>query len=215
MNLSNTLLFRGLEDTEITSLLNCLDATERSYKKSEVILSEGSITENIGILLSGMAVILCNDIWGNTSILGNVAPGSVFAEVYACVPGQPMLVSVSAVEDTSVLFVNVGHVLATCTNSCPFHTRLVQNLLTICAHKSLRLSQRILHTTSKSIRGRLMSYFSECAKLSGSNSFLIPYNRQQLADYLNVDRSAMCNELSKMQKDGVIEYERNRILLKA
>ena len=200
MNLSNTLLFRGLEDTEITSLLNCLDATERSYKKSEVILSE---------------VIFCNDIWGNTSILGNVAPGSVFAEVYACVPGQPMLVSVSAVEDTSVLFVNVGHVLATCTNSCPFHTRLVQNLLTICAHKSLRLSQRILHTTSKSIRGRLMSYFSECAKLSGSNSFLIPYNRQQLADYLNVDRSAMCNELSKMQKDGVIEYERNRILLKA
>ena len=110
---------------------------------------------------------------------------------------------------------NVGHVLATCTNSCPFHTRLVQNLLTICAHKSLRLSQRILHTTSKSIRGRLMSYFSECAKRSGSNSFLIPYNRQQLADYLNVDRSAMCNELSKMQKDGVIEYERNRILLKA
>ena len=192
MNLSNTLLFRGLEDTEITSLLNCLDATERSYKKSEVILSEGSITENIGIVLSGMAVIFCNDIWGNTSILGNVAPGSVFAEVYACVPGQPMLVSVSAVEDTSVLFVNVGHVLATCTNSCP-----------------------ILHTTSKSIRGRLMSYFSECAKLSGSNSFLIPYNRQQLADYLNVDRSAMCNELSKMQKDGVIEYERNRILLKA
>ena len=162
-----------------------------------------------------MAVIFCNDIWGNTSILGNVAPGSVFAEVYACVPGQPMLVSVSAVEDTSVLFMNVGHVLATCTNSCPFHTRLVQNLLTICAHKSLRLSQRILHTTSKSIRGRLMSYFSECAKLSGSNSFLIPYNRQQLADYLNVDRSAMCNELSKMQKDGVIEYERNRILLKA
>ena len=99
MNLSNTLLFRGLEDTEITSLLNCLDATERSYKKSEVILSEGSITENIGIVLSGMAVIFCNDIWGNTSILGNVVPGSVFAEVYACVPGQPMLVSVSAVED--------------------------------------------------------------------------------------------------------------------
>ena len=161
MNLSNTLLFRGLEDTEITSLLNCLDATERSYKKSEVILSEGSITENIGIVLSGMAVIFCNDIWGNTSILGNVAPGSVFAEVYACIPGQPMLVTVSAVEDTSVLFMNVGRVLTTCTNACPFHTNLARNLLTVCAHKSLQLSQRILHTSSKSIRGRLMSYFSE------------------------------------------------------
>ena len=215
MNLINSQLFRGLDEAEITSLLGCLNAVERSFQKGEVILSEGSITENIGILLSGMAVISCNDIWGNTSILGNVAPGSVFAEVYACIPGQPTLVSVSAVEDTSVLFMNVGRVLAVCTNACPFHTRLVRNLLTVCAHKSLQLSQRIQHTSSKFIRGRLMSYFSECAKRAGSNSFLIPYNRQQLADYLNVDRSTMCNELSKMQKDGIIEYERNRILLKA
>ena len=215
MNLINSQLFRGLDEAEITSLLGYLNAVERSFQKGEVILSEGSITDNIGIVLSGMAVISCNDIWGNTSILGNVAPGSVFAEVYACIPGQPMLVTVSAVEDTSVLFMNVGRVLATCTNACPFHTRLVRNLLTVCAHKSLQLSQRIQHTSSKFIRGRLMSYFSECAKRAGSNSFLIPYNRQQLADYLNVDRSTMCNELSKMQKDGIIEYERNRILLKA
>ena len=214
MNLSNTQLFRGLEEAEITSLLGCLNATTRSFQKGEVILSEGNITENIGILLSGLAVISCNDIWGNTSILGHVAPGSVFAEVYACIPGEPMLVTVSAAEDTSILFMNVGRVLATCTNACPFHTRLVRNLLTVCAHRNLQLSQRIQHTSSKSIRGRLMSYFSECAKHSRSSSFLIPYNRQQLADYLNVDRSTMCNELSKMQKDGIIEYERNRIFLK-
>lgn len=214
MNLSNTQLFRGLEEAEITSLLGCLNATTRSFQKGEVILSEGNITENIGILLSGLAVISCNDIWGNTSILGHVAPGSVFAEVYACIPGEPMLVTVSAAEDTSILFMNVGRVLATCTNACPFHTRLVRNLLTVCAHRNLQLSQRIQHTSSKSIRRRLMSYFSECAKRAGSNSFLIPYNRQQLADYLNVDRSTMCNELSKMQKDGIIEYSKNQFLLK-
>lgn len=214
MDLANTQLFRGLEKSEITTLLDCLNAAERNFRKGETILSEGSITENMGIVLSGLAVISSSDIWGNTSILGNAAPGSVFAEVYACIPGQPLLVTVSAAEDTSVLFLNAGSILATCTNACPFHTRLVRNLLTVCTHKSLQLSQRILHTSSKSIRGRLMSYFSECAKRTGSSSFLIPYNRQQLADYLNVDRSAMCNELSKMQKDGVIEYERNRILLK-
>ena len=162
-----------------------------------------------------MAVISCNDIWGNASVLGNVVPGSVFAEVYACIPGQPMLVTVSAVEETSVLFLKIGRVLSPCTNACQFHTKLVGNLLTICAHKSLLLSQRIQHTSSKSVRGRLMSYFSECARRSGSNSFMIPYNRQQLADYLNVDRSAMCNELSKMQKDGLIEYKKNQFLLKA
>ena len=214
MNLSNTQLFRGLEETEITALLHCLNAAERSYKKGQVILSEGSITENIGVVLYGRAMISCSDIWGNSSVLGNVAPGSVFAEVYACIPGQPMLVTVSAAEDTSVLFMNVGRVLTTCTNSCVFHTKLVQNLLTVCAYKSLQLSQRIQHTSSKSIRGRLMSYFSDCAKHFGSNSFFIPYNRQQLADYLNVDRSTMCNELSKMQKDGIIEYNKNQFFIK-
>ncbi len=169
---------------------------------------------SLKIVLSGMVMISCNDIWGNSSVLGNVAPGSVFGEVYACIPGQPMLVTVSAVEDTSVLFMNVGRVLTTCSKSCIFHTKLVQNLLTVCAYKSLQLSQRIQHTSSKSIRGRLMSYFSECVKQFGGNSFLIPYNRQQLADYLNVDRSTMCNELSKMQKDGLIEYNKNQFLLK-
>lgn len=215
MNLSDTRLFSGLKEEDIPSLLKCLHATEHNYKKGEVILSEGSTTEHIGIVLSGMAMISCSDVWGNNSILGNVVPGSVFAEVYACIPGQPMLVTVSAAEDTVILFLNVGRVLTTCTNACPFHARLARNLLTVCAHRSLLLSQRILHTSSKSIRGRLMSYFSECAKRSGSNSFTIPYNRQQLADYLNVDRSTMCSELSKMQKDNLIEYKKNHIVLKS
>lgn len=214
ISLSETQLFRGIEEQEIDSLLQCLAATKREYKKGEVILSEGTITESLGIVLSGMAIISCSDIWGNNSILGDIAPGAVFAEVYACIPGEPLRISVSAAEDTTVLFMNVGRVLSTCTNACPFHTKLVRNLLTVCAYKSLQLSQRILHTSSKSIRGRLMSYFSQCAKSSGSCSFQIPYNRQQLADYLGVDRSAMSNELSKMQKEGLIEYQRNQFLLK-
>lgn len=214
ISLSETQLFRGIEEQEIDSLLQCLAATKREYKKGEVILSEGTITESLGIVLSGMAIISCSDIWGNNSILGDIAPGAVFAEVYACIPGEPLRISVSAAEDTTVLFMNVGRVLSTCTNACPFHTKLLRNLLTVCAYKSLQLSQRILHTSSKSIRGRLMSYFSQCAKGSGSCSFQIPYNRQQLADYLGVDRSAMSNELSKMQKEGLIEYQRNQFLLK-
>lgn len=214
IQLSKIPIFQGIEEPEIASLLQCLQATERTYQKGETILSEGSITENMGIVLSGMALISCGDIWGNTSVLGHVTPGSVFAEVYACIPGEPLLITVSAAEDTTVLFMNVGRILSTCTNACPFHTRLARNLLTVCAHKSLQLSQRILHTSSKSIRGRLMSYFSQCAKQAGNSTFQIPYNRQQLADYLGVDRSAMCHELSKMQKEGLISYEKNRFLLK-
>lgn len=213
--LSNTQLFRGIEEEDIGSMLQCLAAKKRIYKKGETILAEGTVTENMGIVLSGMAIISCGDIWGNTSVLGNVAPGAVFGEVYASIPGEPLLISVGAAEDTEVLFLNIGRVLETCTSACSFHTRLVRNLLTVCAHKSLQLSQRILHTSSKSIRGRLMSYFSQCAKQEGSCSFEIPYNRQQLADYLGVDRSAMCNELSKMQKDGMLTYHRNSILLES
>ncbi len=213
IQLSKIPIFQGIEEPEIASLLQCLQATERTYQKGETILSEGSITENMGIVLSGMALISCGDIWGNTSVLGHVTPGSVFAEVYACIPGEPLLITVSAAEDTTVLFMNVGRILSTCTNACPFHTRLARNLLTVCAHKSLQLSQRILHTSSKSIRGRLMSYFSQCAKQAGNHIFHIPYNRQQLADYLGVDRSAMCHELSKMQKEGLISYEKNRFSL--
>lgn len=214
MILSDTLLFRGIREDEIPSLLQCLKSRQQAFKKGEIILAEGTVTKHIGIVLSGSAIMSCCDVWGDTSVLGYADTGSVFAEVYACIPGQPLLVTVSAAEDTTVLFINAGRILSSCSNACPFHAKLAQNLLTVCAKKSLQLSQKILHTNSKSVRGRLMSYFSECAKRSASGSFSISYNRQQLADYLCVDRSAMCHELSKMQKDGLIEYKKNRFFLK-
>ena len=213
INLANTQLFRGIDSADITPLLSCLGVIERHFKKGEVILAEGEPTEFMGVVLSGMALIEYCDVWGNRSILGNTAPGAVFAESYACIPGEPLQISVLAAEDTSVLFLNVGKVLTTCSNSCDFHTKLVRNLLTVCAGKSLELSRRILHGTSKSIRGRLLSYFSECVKKSGSYSFEIPYNREQLASYLGVDRSAMSNELSKMKKEGLIQYHKNHFTI--
>lgn len=213
INLANTQLFRGIDSADIAPLLSCLGVIERSFKKGEIILTEGEPTDQMGVVLSGMALIEHCDVWGNRILLGNAAPGAVFAESYACIPGEPLQISVLASEDTSVLFLNVGKVLTTCTNSCEFHTKLIRNLLTVCANKSLELSRRILHSTSKSIRGRLMSYFSECIKKSGSYSFEIPYNREQLASYLGVDRSAMSNELSKMKKEGLIQYRKNHFTI--
>ena len=213
INLTNTQLFRGIDSSDISPLLSCLGAIERKFKKGDLILTEGEPTDQMGVVLSGMALIEHCDVWGNRILLGNAAPGAVFAESYACIPGEPLQISVVASEDTSVLFLNVGKVLTTCTNSCEFHTKLVRNLLTVCAGKSLDLSRRILHSTSKSIRGRLMSYFSECIKKTGSYSFEIPYNREQLASYLGVDRSAMSNELSKMKKEGLIQYHKNHFTI--
>ena len=214
MKSSDIPLFQGIGEQETASLLDCLNAQKRSYRKGAVILSEGKATEHVGIVLDGMAMISYDDVWGNTSILGSISPGSTFAEAYACMPGQPLSVSVVAAEDTTVLFLNIRHITASCAGACPFHARLIRNLLSVCAEKNLQLSKRIQHTSSKTIRGRLMSYFSECARHSGRSSFLIPYNRQQLANYLGVDRSALCGELSKMRRDGLIAYDGNLISLR-
>ena len=214
IKLSQTPLFRGIEEQEITPLLGCLGAAEKNYMKGETILSEGETTEQMGVVLSGRVLIECRDVWGNNSILGSAGPGAVFGEAYACVPKEPLLISASAAEDTRVLFVSVGRMLSHCQGTCPYYTVLVSNLLTVCANRSLELSRRILHTTSKTIRGRLQSYFSQCVKQAGSFEFEVPFNRQQLADYLSVDRSAMCAELSKMQKDGLIRYEKNHFAVR-
>lgn len=111
--------------------------------------------------------------------------------------------------ETEVLFLNAARLLQTCPNSCVHHNRLIKNLLQISAQKNLTLSRRMLHTSSKFIRGRLLSYFSQERLRHGSLQFTIPFNRQQLADYLGVDRSALSNELSKMRRDGILIYEKN------
>ncbi len=208
LELTASPLFQGLSSEEVHSLRNCLGGVEREYQKGTYIFSEGSVIDQLGMVLEGQALIQHSDIWGINSILGIAGAGSVFGEAYACCPGEPLQISVVAADYTRVLFLNVNRVLTTCPSSCQFHTRLIRNLLAVSAQKNLELSRRMLHTTSKTIRGRLLSYFSACAKSAQSSSFNLPYNRQQLADYLGVDRSAMCSELSKMQRDGLIRYDR-------
>lgn len=213
MDLTQTSLFSGISQADLSNLLSCLAAVERRYSKGAVILAEGEPTQWMGLVLEGRAIISCADVWGKSSILGFAEPGAVFGEAYACVPGEALLISVCAAEETRVLFLNVGKLLTVCGNACPFHARLIRNLLSISAGKNLQLSRRIFHTTPKSIRGRLQSYFSECAKKSGSLTFKLPFNRQQLADYLGVDRSAMSSELSKMQRDGLIQVQGSTITM--
>lgn len=213
MDLTQTSLFSGISQADLSNLLSCLATVERRYSKGAVILAEGEPTQWMGLVLEGRAIISCADVWGKSSILGFAEPGAVFGEAYACVPGEALLISVCAAEETRVLFLNVGKLLTVCGNACPFHAQLIRNLLSISAGKNLQLSRRIFHTTPKSIRGRLQSYFSECAKKSGSLTFKLPFNRQQLADYLGVDRSAMSSELSKMQRDGLIQVQGGTITM--
>ena len=167
----------------------------------------------MGILLSGSVSIENDDVWGNKSILDKIGPGQVFAETYACVPDEPLMISIVATEPTEILFLDMSRVLNICSNACGFHNQLIRNLLSVSLQKNLSLSRRIFHTSSKSIRGRLLSYLSFQATQQGSYDFQIPFSRQQLADYLSVDRSALSNELGKMQKEGLLRVERNHFTL--
>lgn len=211
--LSNTTLFRDVPPEEVPVMLDCLGAKTRKYPRGEVIYRAGDVITSMGLVLSGSVSIENDDVWGNRSILDRIGPGQVFAETYACIPDEPLMVNVVAAEATEILFLDMSQVLYSGSDAHSFHSKLIRNLLTISSQKKLILSRKIFHTSSKSIRGRLLSYLSFQAIQHGSCDFEISFNRQQLADYLSVDRSAMSNELSKMQRDGLLRVARNHFTL--
>lgn len=185
-----------------------LDLRTNGYGKGEVIFGAGSVVTDIGLVLSGSVRIEFTDLWGNKSVLGFIPAGGVFAESYACIPDEPMMVDAVANEECSIMFISVPKLFMPCP-ACKNQNRLIQNLVVISAGKNLQLSRRSMHTSPKTIRGRLFSYFSQMVSAQGSNKIIIPFDRQQLADYLNLDRSALSKELAKMRKDGLIAYHKN------
>lgn len=206
-------LFRGCTGEEIETILHHLGARTATFPKGALVCRAGERTEEMGLVLSGGVYIEHDDVWGNASLLGHVEAGQLFAEAYACVREEPMLVHVIAAEKSEILFLNLTPLREGCPNACRCRDKLMRNLLQITARKNLNLSRRILHTAPKTIRGRLLSYLSQQAVQNGGNTFDIPFNRQQLADYLEVDRSALSAELSKMQREGILTARKNHFVL--
>ena len=189
------------------------DTVKKQYKKGETIFHAGEKARAMGLVVSGAVEIVRDDYWGNRQILGKARPGELFGESYACMPDEIFMISAIASEDTEVLFMEVGKILTTCSSACEFHSRLIHNLLYILAGKNLMLTRNIDHMGKRSIREKVMAYLSFQAEMHRSNTFEIPFNRQQFADYLAIDRSALSAELSRMQKDGIIEYEKSRFMI--
>ena len=213
--LKNTALFQGITEEEMETLLGCLETTHGDYEKGEYVCRAGEGMKAMGMVLSGSVNIEQNDVWGNQSLVSHVEAGEVFGEVYACVPDEVLMVDVTAAEQTRVLFLDMKKLLTVCSSACSFHNRLSQNLVQVMARKNLTLSRKISHTAPKTIRGKLMSYLSYQVVKQGGYRFEIPFNRQQLADYLEVDRSAMSAELGKMRREGLVECRKNLFWVKA
>ena len=211
--LKQTKLFSGVGDDEIYSMLSCLGASLRVYKKGDFVLRQGELLNSILVLAEGNLHIQSDDYWGNRSILGEISAGEMFGEAYAAPESGALMNDVVAVTDSAVVYFDVNRILTTCSSACRFHAIVVQNLFFAISEKNRKLVQKLGLLSKRTTREKLISYLSEQAKKQNSASFSIPFTRQQLADFLSVDRSAMSNELCKMRDEGMIRFEKNRFIL--
>lgn len=207
--LKNTYMFNGINESEIEGMLKCLNARTMLYKKNEYILRNGETVNSIGMVLEGLALVEKEDIWGNRTIISEISPGSLYAESYACLSKLPAEISVIASDNTTVMLFDIRRILTTFSSSCGFHTKLIQNLLYTIAQKNVLLTKKMEYISKKTIKEKLLAYLSSEAMKAGSPTFNIPFNRQELADFLSVDRSALSSEISRLQKKGIISCRKN------
>lgn len=207
-------LFSGISETELTAMLSCLETREERFPKDTFLLRTGDTAESIGLVLSGSVLVVQEDIWGNRNILSKAGPGQTFAAAYACAPGSLLNVSVLAETPVTAMFLNVKRVLNVCPSACEHHSRIIRNLLGELAEKNLRFGKKLTHMGQRTTRAKLMSYFSAEAQRLGSYEFDIPFSRQQLADYLAVERSGLSLELGKMRSEGLLDFYKSHFILK-
>ena len=182
--------------------------------KEAFVLRVGDTAESIGLVLTGTVLVIQEDIWGNRNILSKAGLGQTFAAAYACAPGSRLNVSVVAETPVTVLFLNVKRILTVCPSACSYHSRIIRNLLGELAGKNLQFSEKLTHVGQRSTRSKIMSYLSAEAQRLGTYELDIPFSRQQLADYLGVERSGLSQELGKMKKDGLLDYRKSHFVLK-
>ncbi len=211
--LRNTGLFEGIEDDEMETMLKCLGAFTRRYAKDEFLFRRGDRTECLGVVLTGNVRVVREDWWGNRTVLGDVGAGMPLCTEYACT-SDPLDISIVANEPTEVMFLDVGRAANVCNSSCEFHNRLVKNLMRNLAGTSMVMNRRLDQLAKRSTREKICAFLSDQARAAGSSDFMIGMNRQEMADYLGVDRSAMSTELGKMQREGIIEFQKNHFVLK-
>ena len=208
-------IFSGISEEETEKMLHCLEVRPETFQKEEYILRAGDRVEAFGLVITGKVMIIQEDFWGNRNILSSIEAGQCFGETFACAPGAVLNVNVVAQSPACVLFLNVQKLLTMCPSACSFHSRIIRNLLSDLAGKNLHFNEKVTHLSQRTTRARLLSYLSAEARRHKSGEFDIPFSRQQLADYLSVERSGLSLELGKMKKDGLLDFNRNHFILKA
>lgn len=206
-------LFDGIRVEDLSAMMGCIGGRKVSVRKGQAILREGDPAIHVGMVLSGAVRLEREDYYGNRSIVAHIGSAELFGETYACAGIQYLPISVVADADSTVLLMDCRRITTTCSSACAFHNRIIYNLLRLVAEKNLVYDQKIQITSKRTTREKLMAYLLNQAKMHSSNSFTIPYDRQELADYLEVDRSGLSAEISKLRKEKIIDSEKSNFTL--
>lgn len=213
MNVNDCLLFKGMNEEEQNSLSNCFKFIEKKYKKNEYIINYGDDIQYIIVLVSGVLNVIEDDYWGNRSIIDYVLPNQTFGLSYAYSKIKKYPISVVAKTNAKVLLIDIDKIFSPCGNHCIHHNQLIKNAVEIISEKNLFLMYKIEHISKRTTKEKILAFLSYASKKANSNVFDIPFDRQELADYLSVDRSALSNELSKLKKQGIIDFNKNHFIL--
>lgn len=211
--LTRTQLFAGIRAEDISAMLDCLGASMRSYEKGGMVFHSGMFLHSVALLAEGRLLIQKTDYWGNLNILAELRPGQMFGAAYTVPSSGALLNDVTAAENSVVLFFDIERVLSVCSATCPFHAQLIKNLFYAMSGKSRELVQKLDYLSKRSTRDKLLAYLSNEAQRQNSSVLTIPFNRQQLADFLSVDRSAMSSELGRMRDEGLLSFRKNTFIL--
>lgn len=207
--LSKTPLFAGIESSELSGLLRCLDAGTKNYKQGELLLITGEPVNKFGLILTGQVHVEREEFSGSRSILTYLTQGEMFGEVFVCAGVHESPVTVSAASDCAVLWMNYRQIMTFCSRNCSCHTQLIQNLLHIIAQKTMYLNRKLSFLSRRTIREKIAAFLLDKMRMSGSKKFKIEYSRYELADYLSVDRSALSRELGALRDEGILNFKRS------
>ena len=213
--IKNSPIFFGISEEELKEMLQCFNARIKNYENGELIIRQGDMINNIYLVLSGTVNIEKDSYWGRRIIVSQLGANDNIALAFVASKNVESSIDAIAVENTKLLILSYQKCTTMCQNVCTKHKLLINNLFEILSKENIELLQKIENISQKTIREKLLTYLSNVARRAKSNIFEIPFNRQDLADYLNIDRSAMSFELSKMQKDGLIKFDKNKFMLKS
>lgn len=211
--LKNSALFKDIDTNDLSKMFKCLLMNKKTFEKNSYIFTASQKFVEVGIILKGRVNVIKEDYWGNRTILTTLTTGDLFGETFACANAINTQFSVIATEQSEIMFLNYQRITTPCQFACSFHAKIIQNMLLLVAQKNILLTTKIDHLSKKTTREKILSYLSNEALKNNSNTFTIPFNRQELADFLSVERSAMSAELSRMQKDKLIVYQKNKFTL--